>query len=200
MALPAAMELGRAERSCGARSGCKRYSGRLWAPPRSEDPGSHQCPWLHAEGGSEEIDGSLVALLQKDEVVRKVTQIFCLERLAAGDTITARTLLANMVAVRALSTTLLGSEHVPLSCERVACIGDVSAETLQQMALTPLSILLLAPHVREPHTKPELSIPACAPCICTCFTIMLQAETKLNLETQWHLNHTNLCDLRAQCS
>ena len=31
--------------------------------------------------------------------MRKVTQIFCLERLAAGDTITACTLLANMVAV-----------------------------------------------------------------------------------------------------
>ena len=52
-----------------------------------------------ADEGSEEIDGSLVALLQKDEIVRKVTQIFCLERLASGDTITARTLLANIVAV-----------------------------------------------------------------------------------------------------
>ena len=51
------------------------------------------------EGGSEEIDGSLVSLLQKDEIVRKVTQVFCLERLASGDTITAKTLLANMIAV-----------------------------------------------------------------------------------------------------
>lgn len=57
-----------------------------------------------AEGGSEEIDGNLVALLQKDEVVRKVTQIFCLERLASGDTLTAQTLLANMVAVRTSPT------------------------------------------------------------------------------------------------
>ena len=91
--------------SCGVKSRCEWYSGRKGrarslATPRSEDLGSHRWPWLHAEGGSEEIDGSLVALLQKDEVVRKVTQIFCLERLAAGDTITARTLLANMVAVR----------------------------------------------------------------------------------------------------
>ena len=31
--------------------------------------------------------------------MRKVTQVFCLERLASGDTITAKTLLANMVAV-----------------------------------------------------------------------------------------------------
>ena len=52
-----------------------------------------------ADEGGEEIDGSLVSLLQRDEVVRKVTQIFCLERLASGDTITARTLLANIVAV-----------------------------------------------------------------------------------------------------
>ena len=53
-----------------------------------------------ADEASEEIDGSLVSLLQRDEIVRKVTQIFCLERLASGDTTTARTLLANIVAVR----------------------------------------------------------------------------------------------------
>ena len=52
--------------------------------------------------GGEEIDGSLVSLLQRDEIVRKITQIFCLERLASGDTITARTLLANIVAVSTL--------------------------------------------------------------------------------------------------
>lgn len=54
---------------------------------------------MYTDRVNEEIDGSLVSLLQKDEIVRKVTQVFCLERLASGDTITARTLLANMVAV-----------------------------------------------------------------------------------------------------
>lgn len=87
-----------------------------------------QCLNACAEGGSEEIDGNLVALLQKDEVVRKVTQIFCLERLASGDTITTRTLLANMVAVRFTSPLHLdvdgaGGLQQGFSGQTVHCTG-----------------------------------------------------------------------------
>ena len=58
---------------------------------------------MYADDTAEEIDGSLVELQQRDEIVRKVIQVFCLERLAAGDTITAKNLLANMVAVSFLN-------------------------------------------------------------------------------------------------
>jgi hypothetical protein len=59
------------------------------------------------------VDGSLVSLLQKDEIVRKVTQVFCLERLASGDTITARTLLANIVAVKPFDACPIKSLFLP---------------------------------------------------------------------------------------
>jgi hypothetical protein len=49
--------------------------------------------------GQGEALPNLVELLARDEVVRYVTEIFCLERLAANDIITAHSLLASMVQV-----------------------------------------------------------------------------------------------------
>jgi hypothetical protein len=40
-----------------------------------------------------------VPLLTRDEVVRKVTQVYCLERLAARDLTTAKALLHAMVGL-----------------------------------------------------------------------------------------------------
>lgn len=42
---------------------------------------------------------TLVAMLARSEVVRQVTQVFCLERVAVGDVVTARALLATLIQV-----------------------------------------------------------------------------------------------------
>ncbi len=44
----------------------------------------------------------LVRMLRQDELVRKITQVYTLRRLALGDVQTACSLLATMVAVRHL--------------------------------------------------------------------------------------------------
>lgn len=58
-----------------------------------ESPANH-----HSSGTLEGADDSLVALLKQHEVVRRVTQVFCLERLAAGDLDGAAPLLAALAA------------------------------------------------------------------------------------------------------
>ncbi len=42
----------------------------------------------------------MVTMLSKDEVARHISQVFCLERLAAGDMHMARSLLSALVQVR----------------------------------------------------------------------------------------------------
>ncbi len=51
-----------------------------------------------AEG--EEPDAKLAAMLGRDEVARSITQVYCLERLAAGDTATARLMLSALAQAR----------------------------------------------------------------------------------------------------
>ena len=51
-----------------------------------------------AEG--EEPDAKLVATLVRDEVARRIAQVYCLERLAAGDSATARLVLSALAQVR----------------------------------------------------------------------------------------------------
>ena len=45
------------------------------------------------------MDANLVTMLSKDEVARHISQVFCLERLAAGDMHMARSLLSALVQV-----------------------------------------------------------------------------------------------------
>jgi hypothetical protein len=45
------------------------------------------------------VDANLVTMLSKDEVARHISQVFCLERLAAGDMHMARSLLSALVQV-----------------------------------------------------------------------------------------------------
>lgn len=52
-----------------------------------------------AADGSTEVDANLVTTLSKDEVVRHISQVFCLERLAASDIPMARSLLSALVQV-----------------------------------------------------------------------------------------------------
>ena len=52
-----------------------------------------------AADGSTGLDANLVTTLSKDEVVRHISQVFCLERLAASDIPMARSLLSALVQV-----------------------------------------------------------------------------------------------------
>ena len=54
---------------------------------------------LLAADGKTEVDANLVTMLSKDEVVRHISQVFCLERLAASDIPMARSLLSALVQV-----------------------------------------------------------------------------------------------------
>lgn len=67
------------------------------ADMRSDDEGESPANDLSV-GTLEGADDSLVGLLKKHEVVRRVTQVFCLERLAAGDLEGAAPLLAALAA------------------------------------------------------------------------------------------------------
>ncbi|CAL5228021.1 g11083 [Coccomyxa viridis] len=49
------------------------------------------------DDGKTEVDANLVTMLSKDEVVRHISQVFCLERLAASDIPMARSLLSALV-------------------------------------------------------------------------------------------------------
>ncbi len=56
--------------------------------------------WYYAGAdGKTEVDANLVTMLSKDEVVRHISQVFCLERLAALDIPMARSLLSALVQV-----------------------------------------------------------------------------------------------------
>lgn len=56
-----------------------------------------------AADGLTEVDASLVTTLSKDEVARHISQVFCLERLAASDIHMARSLLSALVQVSNIS-------------------------------------------------------------------------------------------------
>ncbi len=61
-------------------------------------PGNFPCISSHADLEDPNL-AALVPLLTRDEVVRKVTQVYCLERLAARDLTTAKALLHAMVGL-----------------------------------------------------------------------------------------------------
>ncbi len=61
--------------------------------------GEHDDAPVHADGLTE-VDANLVTTLSKDEVARHISQVFCLERLAASDIHMARSLLSAIVQVR----------------------------------------------------------------------------------------------------
>ena len=60
---------------------------------------------LCADGQTEAIP-NLVGMLARSEVVRQVTEVFCLERVAVGDVVTARSLLATIIQVQLLCLSL----------------------------------------------------------------------------------------------
>ena len=86
-----------------------------------------------AADGSTEVDANLVTTLSKDEVVRHISQVFCLERLAASDIPMARSLLSALVQVR-IRTGSHCTEFFTRSCVLA-----------QPMARCRLFILVLAP-------------------------------------------------------
>lgn len=55
-------------------------------------------------------------MLARNEVVRQVTEVFCLERVVVGDVVTARSLLATIIQVRSLHSeaTVLGIRSILL--------------------------------------------------------------------------------------
>jgi len=76
----------------------------LWFSPgrcrrgRVDRPRGRARAAARAEG--EEPDPKLVGLLARDEAARRITQVYCLERLAAGDTATARLMLSALAQAR----------------------------------------------------------------------------------------------------
>ena len=58
-----------------------------------------QIPGQSGLAEGEEPDAKLVATLVRDEVARRIAQVYCLERLAAGDCATARLVLSALAQV-----------------------------------------------------------------------------------------------------
>ena len=74
-------------------------------------------------GGDVNVD--LVRMLRQDELVRKISQVYTLRRLALGDVQTACSLLATMVAVHRYVTSQT-SPHRDLAPAVTACCHVLS--------------------------------------------------------------------------
>jgi len=75
----------------------------LWVFPGAAGeggPGGRADGRARPRAEGEEPDPKLVGLLARDEAARRITQVYCLERLAAGDTATARLMLSALAQAR----------------------------------------------------------------------------------------------------